>query len=302
MISPRELKEQYATGVNVSAFLKNQYGLDYNSEEIIEVSYDLQAGSYIEAMRNDNTLLHKQEYAGQIIQEIRSLCDSPVSLLEAGVGEATTLAEVIKGFAGNTTLAYGFDLSWSRTALARSWINKQGLDATLCTGSLMHIPFADASIDIVYTSHSIEPNKGSEEKILKELYRVTRKFLILLEPCYEFASEQARKRMDALGYCRGLGEISRRNGFKIIKQELFPFTINPLNPTGITIIEKPVEGDAPGSVLVCPRWKTSLQEIGGMLFSPEALVVYPVLGGIPCLRIENGIVASRFPEIILNPL
>jgi len=41
-----------------------------------------------------------------------------------------------------------------------------------------------------------------------------------------------------------------------------------------------------------------LQEVAGMLFSPEALVVYPILDGIPCLRIENGIVASKFPEIV----
>jgi uncharacterized protein YbaR (Trm112 family) len=37
-------------------------------------------------------------------------------------------------------------------------------------------------------------------------------------------------------------------------------------------------------------------EIGGMLFSPEALVVYPIVGGIPCLRIQNGIFASKYEE------
>jgi hypothetical protein len=34
-----------------------------------------------------------------------------------------------------------------------------------------------------------------------------------------------------------------------------------------------------------------------MLFSPEALVAYPVLDGIPCLRQENGIFASKFQEV-----
>ena len=33
-------------------------------------------------------------------------------------------------------------------------------------------------------------------------------------------------------------------------------------------------------------------------YNPEALVVYPSIASIPCLRIENGIIASKYPEII----
>jgi hypothetical protein len=39
-----------------------------------------------------------------------------------------------------------------------------------------------------------------------------------------------------------------------------------------------------------------------MLFSPEALSVYPIIAGIPCLRMENAIIASKFPEIIGLPM
>ena len=35
-----------------------------------------------------------------------------------------------------------------------------------------------------------------------------------------------------------------------------------------------------------------------MLYSDEALVVYPIIGGIPCLRIENGIYASKYEEVM----
>jgi uncharacterized protein YbaR (Trm112 family) len=34
-----------------------------------------------------------------------------------------------------------------------------------------------------------------------------------------------------------------------------------------------------------------------MFYSPEALVVYPVIGGIPCLREDNGVFASSYKEI-----
>lgn len=51
-------------------------------------------------------------------------------------------------------------------------------------------------------------------------------------------------------------------------------------------------------VLACPKFKTSLKEINGMLFSPEALTVYPIIGGIPCLRVEKGVFASKYEEVM----
>jgi uncharacterized protein YbaR (Trm112 family) len=37
-----------------------------------------------------------------------------------------------------------------------------------------------------------------------------------------------------------------------------------------------------------------------MLFSPEGMVVYPIVNGIPCLKIENGILASKYKEVVEN--
>jgi ubiquinone/menaquinone biosynthesis C-methylase UbiE len=34
--------------------------------------------------------------------------------------------------------------------------------ADLVVADLFHIPFADNSVDVVYTSHSLEPNGGRE--------------------------------------------------------------------------------------------------------------------------------------------
>lgn len=122
--------------------------------------------------------------------------------------------------------------------------------------------------------------------------------MILLEPGYEFASDEARQRMDSHGYCKDLKGISDSLGYDVLEHKLFPHTSNPLNPTTLTIIRKDSDVELPSSVLACPRFKTPIREIGGMLFSPEALVVYPVLGGIPCLRIENGIFASKYEEVM----
>lgn len=297
MTMPCQLKELYEQGKNISAFMRNEIGVDHNTPEIIEISYDLQTGSYIAAMQLEELSKHKEQYSRELADIILSLYE-PKSILEAGVGEGTTLSTVLKNMQSEIR-AYGFDLSWSRVAYAKLWLNSKGFaNTSLCTGDLSNIPFLDNSVDVVYTSHSIEPNGGNEENILRELYRVARKFLILLEPGYELAGDEARKRMDSHGYCKNLKEISNSLGYAVIEHKLFPYIANPLNPTAVTIIRKENNVELPSSIFACPRFKTPLKEIEGMFFSPEALVVYPVVGGIPCLRIKNGIFASKYEEVI----
>ena len=103
--------------------------------------------------------------------------------------------------------------------------------------------------------------------------------------------------MDAHGYCRGLKETAAALGYEVTEHSLFKFTKNPLNPTALTVIRKRPQRPTPAEAFACPRYKTPLREIGGMLYSPEALAVYPVVGGIPCLRIENAVLASLYPEL-----
>jgi SAM-dependent methyltransferase len=293
MTTPRQLQEMYAQGQNITAFLRDEQGLEADTRDIIEIAYDLQAGSYIASMDNDERVLHKNAYAQAIADTILTLGE-PVTVLEAGVGEATTLSGVLQRL-NSDVRGFGFDLSWSRAAHGMRWLQSQGItNASLSTGDLVNIPFGDNAIDVVYTSHSIEPNGGNEEPILRELYRVARNYLVLLEPGYELADAAARERMDAHGYAKNLKATAETLGYDIIEHKLFEPTLNPLNPTALTIIRTNASGAQPLDVFACPQFKTPLKSVGGMLFSPEALAVYPIIGTIPCLRIENAILASKY--------
>lgn len=297
--TPRQLKALYEQGENISALLRHEMGLQCNTDEIIEIAYDLQAGSYIAALEDAEVAGRQEDYTAEIAKWILSLCD-PVSVLEAGVGEATTLSGVLQHLRADVE-SYGFDLSWSRVAYAKRRLQSQGVsNVTLCTGALLHIPLANNSIDVVYTSHSIEPNGGNEESILKELHRVTRRFLILLEPGYELSTDEARRRMDSHGYCKNLRGVADSLGFRVLDHRLFPVASvsDPLNPTAITVIRKGEDAAPSSHVLACPKFKTPLEKIGDLLFSPEALLVYPIVGGIPCLRTENGILAGSYREVM----
>jgi ubiquinone/menaquinone biosynthesis C-methylase UbiE len=197
--------------------------------------------------------------------------------------------------------AYGFDISWSRAACARRYFEDKSLtNVKLLTADMLNIPFVDNAFDVVYTSHAVEPNGGNEEEILKELYRITAKYLILMEPIFELASKEGQQRMEFHGYVKNLKQIACYLGYNIVEYKLFPkeMQFNLLNPTGLIVIEKNNSNLDDVNLYADPLFKTPLiiNDSKSAYFSPDSLHVYPVLDKIPCLRVENGIIASKFED------
>lgn len=288
------LKQLYLENVNIINYLKNLDGSKNNSIEDIMISYDFQAGTYIEGYKSDKTL--KNEYCSCLSLIIENLKVEYDSLLEVGVGDGTTLGVLINCLRKRPEKCYGFDISWSRVKYAKRFMKEMKINnAQLVTGDLFCSPFKDNSIDIVYTSHSIEPNGGKEKEALEELYRITNKYLILLEPSYELANEEARKRMMSHGYVTKLYSTALELGYDVIVHRLFDVSVNTLNPTGIMIIRKKSKGKL-SEPLCCPITKTSIIKKHNAYFSEESLLAYPIIDDIPCLLPENAIVATKFLE------
>ncbi len=159
----KNLRQLYNEGINIMAYLRDACGIHYNSEEIIAASYDLQAGSYIRERDDHATLQQRLLYTRPVAAVIQNL--GATSILEAGVGEATTLCDVIEYASISPEKAWGFDVAWSRVAVGREYaLRRHSYGATLFTGSMFNIPVCANALDVVYTSHSIEPNRGASWK------------------------------------------------------------------------------------------------------------------------------------------
>lgn len=298
-MKPLELKALYEKGENISSFLRQSTGVTQNTDSIIELVYDLQSGSYVKGMKEQPEISAlRWDYTGEVVDIIKQYCPAPKSFFKGGAGECVTLVPMLKHLACDIRHVRGLDMCWSRLAYGRDWLKVNNFDhVQLAMGTLSEIPFIDNAFDIVVTSHSMEPNGGREEEILKELYRISGNYLFLAEPCYEIASEEAKARMDRLGYVKNLEGTARRLGYKVVEKRTLNASMNPLNPTVVLVISKEAElANVPE--YACPVSKQKLSHFNSCYYSNENLCAYPIIEGIPCLRKSAAIVASKLPEIV----
>jgi ubiquinone/menaquinone biosynthesis C-methylase UbiE/uncharacterized protein YbaR (Trm112 family) len=286
-----KIKNIYSAGGNIIKYLKSVSSSDFNSVEDILISYDLQAGNYIKGFSRNQEFKH--HFCNALATEIESF-GSYSSIMEAGIGEGTTIGVLLKHLNKLPAKILGFDVSYSRLKFAQEFLaDYTQKPVQLFVANLFDIPLLDNSVDIVYTAHSIEPNGGREKDALQELYRVTGKYLVLLEPSYEFANQEARERMKEHGYVTNLFETAKALNYNVLAHRLFDYSANPLNPTGLIIIKKePLQMNAPQ--FVCPVSQTPLTKYSdSLLYSQESFLAYPVIDNIPCLLKENSILASH---------
>lgn len=292
------MRAAYARGENAMEYARQQADGAINTPVSTLIAYDLQAGSYIAVARANPEA--RAKWCKQLAEILDPYITEQSSLLEVGCGEATTLAGVVKQLTRKPAESLGFDISWSRCAHARTWLDEHNLSAQLFVADLFEIPLEDSSIDVVYTSHSLEPNGGKEEDAIKELMRVARQAVVLIEPVYELAGAEAQARMDSHGYVKGLKETAERLGAQVADYRLLDYCGNPLNPSGLVLIKKTPQTSSEEDVGIrwrCPLTRTGLTQNAAGYFSPQTGLVYPVLSGIPLLRASHAVVGSAFEQL-----
>ncbi len=220
-------------------------------------------------------------------------------LMEAGVGEATTLGPVLNRLdMEKVDKVYGFDISWSRVKYAERFLNEvsDGSKIQLFVGDMFDIPVKENGIDILYTVHAAEPNGGKEKEILEELYRTTANYLIMFEPAYELADETARARMKQHGYVTKLHETAVELGYNVLEYRLLETCLNPLNPTGVLVIKKDNISEARvfENILCDPISGEALSVSENEAYCESSMLLYPVILNIPCLLKSNAIIGTKY--------
>ena len=242
MSNLRELGEKaLQEGANITEQLRLHLGVKHNTSEVIEVAYDLQAGTYAEYAD-----LHPEFgrlYAQQLARHLESHLLEGDVLLDAGTGELTTLSHVVAQLGVQLSTIHAFDISERRLEVGRRYAETHMGAAIeklhLFKAELAAIPLGDRSVDVVTSNHALEPNGGREVELLSELIRVCRGKLVLFEPCYEIASPEGQARMKKLGYVQGLAETAAALGATVLSCEPLELVSNPLNPTVCLVVQPP---------------------------------------------------------------
>lgn len=244
------MREAFARGDNMMSWHRSTTQSAENDPVATLIAYDLQSGSYVKnAIDNPEA---NRRWCQQLSSIFRPLVNDGDTILEVGVGEATTLSGVMNELSVSHVKCLGFDLSWSRIMVGQNWASRQGVAADLFVADLFRIPLADDTVDVVYTSHSLEPNGGMEKEAIKELMRVARRAVVLVEPMYEFASSDAQERILYHGYVRNLKPTAVELGARVLRHEPLEYSANPLNPSGVLVLDISVEKPRPAIMWSCP--------------------------------------------------
>jgi len=293
------LKAAYQRGENITQLL-SESSLGLSRSEIIEIAYDLQAGSY------SAWALNHREKIDACARTIYDCCAPYLQpgdcLLDCGAGELTALSAFSQYLPISIQL-HAFDLSLSRIRSGLKYA-RQHMKSEILTNlrafvaELASIPLATSSMDVVTTMHALEPNHGHEEEILAELLRVAKRKLILFEPSWENASADIQERMRLHGYVRGLPDAIRKLGGQLIAVQPLPEPVNLQNPTYCFIIEPPLCDQPLGTssqvaTYSCPRSNYPLQDYSHYCWSEQGGWCYPIIETVPCLRPQNAVLMTQ---------
>ncbi len=294
------MKKAYAEGKNVTVSLREQLNLDKNTPEIIELAYDLQAGTYINRYEKDKT--QDLLFASEVGDLFKSHISSTDSLLDIGTGEMSVLSLIYENLPVKPKQIYAFDISWSRIYKGLKFLKKimgeSHKKVTPFVADIAKIPLLNKSINVTMSTYALEPNGGNLKELLRELFRVTKDKLLLCEPCYEINSEEGKQRMDKLGYIKNIDGVVGELGGRVIEQIKINNVFNPLNPSVCFVVLPPASStkgeDNTGlpSIYSIPGTNHPLKYVDNFLFSDRLGYCFPILKSIPILKADKSILAT----------
>ena len=285
------VRKLYSKNKNIIKYLNENYKGKISKEKVIEIAYNFQSGSYIKFYEEKKSSFQKlhDELSLKMLDIFEEFDVNPISLLDAGCGEMTTLTSIINKLPFDLDV-FAFDTSIPRVLLGRDFFNKNILIDSKLTpfvSSMSEIPLPSNSIDVVMTHHSIEPNNRYEKKIINELLRVTKKVLILFEPSFVRGSPDIQKRMLKHNYAKNIDKhIKNVTGY--VRTESINNSVNKLNPTYFHAVVKNNIKKKLGKIeFTSPGTDFKLTQKSSWFHSKEFNLIFPMFKDLPILKLNN---------------
>jgi hypothetical protein len=294
-------KSAYENNENITSALKKHLGLKNNSFEIIEAAYDLQAGEYSKKAEMN------QDFFDNRAQEVCQFIDMNInhieSMLDVGSGELTMFARVARNLISNSDIKlFATDISLSRLVVGRKSLTPSfGIvkKINLAVADTAKLPFVTNGIDLIITDHSLEPNGGRLTELLRECFRVARRYCVFVEPSNALQSAVGMERMKSLGYIFDLEKNVTSLGGRIVARHITVNNYNEMNKSEMLIVEVPradlnkiyLKDELPYAY---PGTDCKLQRTGDLLTNEESGLVFPIVHNIPLLLEKNKILFSKF--------
>jgi ubiquinone/menaquinone biosynthesis C-methylase UbiE len=167
-------------------------------------------------MSNEAGAAFRLIYLDEVIQTL-----APESVLEIGCGNGINLLTLSAKYPG--VEFSGLELTQGGVDAAASVIEKKSLPEALtkfapfdlcdlsapsrvkvCQGSAIELPYANASFDLVMTSLALEQMEDLRDAAMREIVRVAKRWVVMLEPFHEVNKAGWRRRyVRAYDYFQG---------------------------------------------------------------------------------------------------
>ena len=162
----------------------------------------------------------------------------PATVLEVGSGASINLFYVNRRFPGTDCIGLDYTRKGSREA--KDYWRDRGVVLSCVVGDVGTLPFADNSVDIVFSSHTLEQMEEHRryEGAISEMHRVARVRAILMEPGYELGNIPQRLYIRLRGTSRYILSAAMKSSYNVRSYRLLETVSNALNPTMIVVIDK----------------------------------------------------------------
>ena len=253
-----------------------------SNEKIVNIVFDIQTKSYFSIYRKN---IKKIDYiVSPIIKILKENFPKSKSLMDCGCGELIKTSFLFKHLTYIKNF-YANDISLNRLFLGKKFIKKIGIKRKInyfCS-SMKNLPLKNNSIDVIFTSHAIEPNKSYDaEIIIRELFRVCNHGLCLHESHFQSADRNQKKRMNKYNYAKNIEKTLKKLNcrFKIIKLNNHH---NNLNRASLFIVKKNKSSYKKNSSkpYIDVYSKDRLCNLKNFLYSKKSKKLYPVFDNIP---------------------